>query len=82
MVTMQSMSMQGNNPRRSAQEGSTMQLRRCAQHAVAGVLVLLSLASSPVQAQPRAWIVRIAIPLMLIALNAHSQSGWGTSQPI
>ena len=28
-----------------------MQLRRCAQHAVAGVLVLLSLASSPVRAQ-------------------------------
>ena len=51
MVTMQSMSMQGNNPRRSAQEGSTMQIRRCAQHAVAGVLVLLSLASSPVRAQ-------------------------------
>jgi hypothetical protein len=28
-----------------------MQIRRCAQHAVAGVLVLLSLASSPVRAQ-------------------------------
>src|SRR5215510_555728 len=34
------------------------------------------------QANPSSWIARIAIPLMLIALNAHSQSGWGTSQPI
>ena len=34
------------------------------------------------QAHTRYWTARIAIPLMLIALNAHSQSGWGTSQPI
>ena len=33
------------------QEGSTVQIRRFAQHAVAGVLVLLSLSSSPVLAQ-------------------------------
>jgi hypothetical protein len=37
--------------RSRTQEGSTMQIRRFAQHAVAGVLVLLNLASSPVLAQ-------------------------------
>jgi hypothetical protein len=70
MAKMQSVSMQVNHPRWSAQEdlnltvggtetpagswtqeGSTMKIRRFAQHAVAGVLVLLNLASSPVLAQ-------------------------------
>jgi hypothetical protein len=70
MAKMQSVSMQVNHPRWSAQEdlnltvggtetpagswtqeGSTMKIRRFAQHAVAGVLVLMSLASSPVLAQ-------------------------------
>jgi hypothetical protein len=34
-----------------AQEGSTLKIRRFAQHAVAGVLVLMSFVSSPVMAQ-------------------------------
>jgi hypothetical protein len=51
MATMQSVLMQGNHPRRSAQEGSTMKIRRFAQHFVAGVLVLMSFVSSPVMAQ-------------------------------
>jgi hypothetical protein len=34
------------------------------------------------KANTRSWTARIAIPLMLISLNAHGQAGWGTSQPI
>ena len=34
------------------------------------------------KAHTRSWIACMAILLMLIALNAYSQSGWGTSQPI
>ena len=51
MATMLSVSMQVNHPRRSAPEGTPKQLRRYTQQAVAGVLVLLSVASSPVMAQ-------------------------------